>query len=317
MESFCLPRGLPLWKPRLSPPCRSIASAFLAPNCCPLHPLPHSCRFQVVIGLAVLVFGQDLPDGNYAALRRSGAKDKAKTHRETLAAMKNYRTWLLVLTYGYCFGVELTVDNNMANYLYDQFGLSLNLAGTLGAVFGLSNLFARALGGIASDFAARHYGMRGRIWTLWILQSLGARGGSAGACLLSACCLLLLLLTRHPASAQTLCCRFLMAPPPHPRSVCLRPAGGMCSILMYYVSSSLTNTMVVVAFWSIFVPAACGATYGIAPFITRRGLGVATGLIGAGGNAGSAITQAAFFTSSAMSLSEGFQWMVSPARERV
>ena len=164
----------------------------------------------------MLVFGQDLPDGNYAALRRSGAKDKAKTHRETLAAMKNYRTWLLVLTYGYCFGVELTVDNNMANYLYDQFGLSLNLAGTLGAVFGLSNLFARALGGIASDFAARHYGMRGRIWTLWILQSLGARGGSAGACLLSACCLLLLLLTRHPASAQTLCCRFLMAPPPPP-----------------------------------------------------------------------------------------------------
>ncbi len=38
-------------------------------------------------------------------------------------------TWLLVLNYGYCFGVELTVDNNISPYLYDQFGIDLHLAG--------------------------------------------------------------------------------------------------------------------------------------------------------------------------------------------
>jgi nitrate/nitrite transporter NarK len=52
---------------------------------------------------------------------------------------------------------------------------------------------------------------------------------------------------------------------------------------MFYSSHSLGLTMVVVSLWSIFVPMSCGASYGIAPFITRRGLGVATGLIGAGG----------------------------------
>ncbi|PRW20984.1 nitrate transporter [Chlorella sorokiniana] len=212
---------------------------------------------QIIIGLMVLLFGQDLPDGNYGALRKAGKKDKAKTHMELLAAVKNYRTWLLVLNYGYSFGVELTVDNNISPYLYDQFGIDLHTAGVLGAVFGLSNLFARALGGLLSDHAARRFGMRGRLWALWTVQSLG----------------------------------------------------GVCSILMFYTSHSLGATMAVVAFWSIFIPMACGSTYGIAPFITRRGLGVATGLIGAGGNTGSAITQALFFTGTSMTTVEGFKWM--------
>lgn len=49
------------------------------------------------------------------------------------AGLGNYRCWLLALAYGCCFGVELTVDNVLALYLFDQFALSLTAAGTIGA----------------------------------------------------------------------------------------------------------------------------------------------------------------------------------------
>ena len=52
-----------------------------------------------------------------------------------------------------------------------------------------------------------------------------------------------------------------------------------------------------------------GATYGIVPFISRRALGVVSGFVGAGGNAGSSITQAAFFTPDSLTTAEGIKWM--------
>jgi len=177
---------------------------------------------QIIIGMACLIFGKDLPDGNYAELRKDGTMTKKpRTKREAWAALKNYRTWVLLLTYGYCFGVELTVDNNIATYLHDTFNLSISTAATLGSIFMLTNFVTRPAGGFCSDMMAKRFGMRGRLWLLWCLQTMA----------------------------------------------------GVCSCLMFAARHTLGGTMTVIVFWSIFVPMSCGATFGVVPFVTRRGLG--------------------------------------------
>jgi nitrate/nitrite transporter NarK len=72
--------------------------------------------------------------------------------------------------------LQLTVDNMFAEYFYDHFGLSLSKSGDLAAVFGLFNIFSRAAGGFASDYAARQFGMRGRLWAQWAVQTIGGEG---------------------------------------------------------------------------------------------------------------------------------------------
>lgn len=211
---------------------------------------------QFTAGLLILVYGQDAPDGQYGDLNKSGERKSDNVYKVMLTAITNYRTWIMVILYGYCFGVELTVDNTIHNYFVDRFGTSSTTAGIIASSFGLANIFSRPSGGILSDLAASSYGMRGRLWNLWILQTLG---------------------------------------------------GLFCFVLG--LMKTQTTSIVVLVVFSYFVQASCGAVFGIVPFISKRSLGVVSGLTGAGGNAGAALTQAVFFTSASYPTEDGYKYM--------
>jgi len=118
---------------------------------------------------------QDTPEGNFAELRAAGKlESKAKTKGTFMMACRDYRTWLLFVLYGACFGMELTIKNMAALYFTDYFSLSLQMAGWAAMAYGAMNIFARPLGGYVSDRCSVRWGLMGR--TRWLFVALIGEG---------------------------------------------------------------------------------------------------------------------------------------------
>jgi NNP family nitrate/nitrite transporter-like MFS transporter len=134
----------------------------------------------LVPGVAMLVmavvywrFTQDCPAGNFSELRAAGIpfEGGGKGGMASFkAACRNHRAWLLFVTYGACFGIEIFIHNIAAIYYVDHYGLSLKAAGMAAASFGLLALFARALGGWLSDRCAARGDLNSRVTVLFVLM---------------------------------------------------------------------------------------------------------------------------------------------------
>jgi NNP family nitrate/nitrite transporter-like MFS transporter len=125
----------------------------------------------LVMAFVYFRFTKDTPAGNFSEITR---QQQAKG--SFWAAAADFRTWILFLAYGACFGIEITFDNVAALYFSEYFKCDLATAGLLAGIFGFMNLFARAIGGIVADKVGAKMGMRGKGWLLAGLLSLEGIG---------------------------------------------------------------------------------------------------------------------------------------------
>jgi NNP family nitrate/nitrite transporter-like MFS transporter len=123
---------------------------------------------MLIMAVVYYRYADDTPQGKITAISKSDA-NKPSGWQSFMGAARDYRVWLLFVTYGACFGVELTIHNLATVYYVDRFGLDLKTAGLYVGTFGLLALFARALGGLVSDRIARTRGLDGRTALLFVL----------------------------------------------------------------------------------------------------------------------------------------------------
>ncbi|HEY4367615.1 MAG TPA: MFS transporter [Steroidobacteraceae bacterium] len=128
--------------------------------------------FMLVMAGLYYRYAKDTPRGNLGepSLQTPVSEAKLKAAWQSfMNAARDYRVWMLFVTYGACFGIELTIHNLAAIYFVDRFSLSMGTAGLYVGCFGLLALFARALGGLLSDRIALLHGLDGRTLLLFAL----------------------------------------------------------------------------------------------------------------------------------------------------
>jgi len=211
------------------------------------------------VGVAYYFLTQDTPEGNFRDLRRNGQMTRASTREGFAEVCRDHRVWALFVAYACAFAIEITIENVIVLYLLDYFEYfnnvsgsdPLKIAGLLASLFGMMNLFARALGGWIGDKCGKRWGLAGRV--KWLFIALFCEG---------------------------------------------------VALLVFSQATALLLAIPLLILFGLFVKMSNGATYAIVPFINSRALGSVSGIVGAGGNAGSVL--AGFLLKT-----EGLNWHVA------
>ncbi|PHS03232.1 MAG: MFS transporter [Blastopirellula sp.] len=129
-------------------------------------------------GVAYYFLTQDTPEGNFADLRAQGKMPASKKSSGSfMDACKDYRVWVLFIIYGGCFGLELTMNNVAARYFAKNFDYlkdmdplkAMWIAGLFASAYGLTNVFARTIGGGVGDKFGEKWGLSGRVKWLFLV----------------------------------------------------------------------------------------------------------------------------------------------------
>ena len=226
------------------------------------------------------------------------ARAKLREKEEGPSLWLNHNVWLLFVQYGCCFGVELVVNNVMSIYLFDYFCVDGTESAPCAPEFkfpadpdDLPSISAANItlddGSIVehcfADKNAECIGeralsktMASTIAALFGLANLFARGMGGMV-------------------SDSLFRKMGFRGRMWAQMICLFGIGTACMIFST-IRNNVPLAIFVLVCFSMFVQATEGTSYGMVPFLKPSQIGVAAGIVGAGGNTGAVIWSTMFKT---------------------
>eukprot|EP00560_Eucampia_antarctica_P004380 CAMPEP_0197840216 /NCGR_PEP_ID=MMETSP1437-20131217/45474_1 /TAXON_ID=49252 ORGANISM="Eucampia antarctica, Strain CCMP1452" /NCGR_SAMPLE_ID=MMETSP1437 /ASSEMBLY_ACC=CAM_ASM_001096 /LENGTH=541 /DNA_ID=CAMNT_0043449789 /DNA_START=56 /DNA_END=1683 /DNA_ORIENTATION=+ len=213
-------------------------------------------------GLLILFNSDDCPKGNYKDLIKNGSMPQVSAGASFRQGAVNFNTWILFIHYGCSFGVELTMNNAAALYFKDQFGQSTESAAAIGGVELTMNnaaaLYFKDQFGQSTESAAAIASIFG--WMNLFARGIGGYTSDRGN-------------NKYGLRGRLWW-----------QTTCILIEG--CLVFVFANTTNLLAAIICMVFFSIFVQAAEGSTYGIVPYVNPPATGSIAGIVGAGGNVG-------------------------------
>ncbi|KAE9103122.1 hypothetical protein PF010_g13854 [Phytophthora fragariae] len=206
---------------------------------------------MVVVGVCTYLLSGDCPQGNYVEMKKThvmAERPRAEMVRGFVTVAKMPVAWILAVQYACCFGVEIQVHNVLSLYYFEDFKRE-------GCDSATDEDSCRLLSQTKASLISSCFG----------LMCIFAR--AIGGYISDVC-------NRHwdmkgRISAQLICL-----------------TGQAIFLYMYSHIRAVGWSVPCLAAFGVFVQASTGTTYGIVPYVCPDYTGVASGIVGAGGNMG-------------------------------
>ncbi|KAE9219252.1 hypothetical protein PF004_g13655 [Phytophthora fragariae] len=206
---------------------------------------------MVIIRVCTCLFSDDCPRGNYVDLKKNHAM-ATRPHRDLYIDFMNVArlpvTWILAFQYACCFGVEIQVHNVLSLYYYEDFKRpDCEPLKTEDA--------CRLLSQTSASLVSSCFGLM-----CIIARAVGGYLSDVA--------------NRHFEMKGRIAVQFAML------------AGEAAFLFIFSQVRVLNWSIPLLVAFGIFVQAGTGSTFGIVPYVSPRHTGVASGIVGAGGNMG-------------------------------
>jgi MFS transporter, NNP family, nitrate/nitrite transporter len=250
-----------------------------------------------VTGVVIYFITDDAPKGNYTELKRHGLMKEVNLTHSFCSAAFDRNTWLMFLQYAACFGVELTMYNAATLYFKVRKRRRLRLvywqvaerAPVVFLFFGARMMAFR--GELFHDIRRPHHSPFSAIscfletkQTKTQQDVFGQSTESAGAIASIFGWMNLFARGLGGVFSDALNESWGMRGRLVAQAICLLGEG--CAVLIFAHTHTLAGAVCILVVFSLFVQAAEGTSFGIAPYINPRYTGSVTGIVGAGGNVG-------------------------------